>query len=149
MSEFAITTANGRIYVLDDVLNPAIETIYERLSTKTDHKIFCQALERTGWRDTLNIVTSLLSGPSGMQVEQKRNFTVLSVSDEVFAGDGISSFDDLVAKLNAGSDYENRENALNSYIAYHILNGARTLSAFQAYDNILEKKNCGVPELTA
>ena len=38
MSEFAITTANGRIYVLDDVLNPAIETIYERLSTKTDHK---------------------------------------------------------------------------------------------------------------
>lgn len=140
VSEFAITTANGRIYVLDDVLNPAIETIYERLSTKTDHKIFCQALERTGWRDTLNIVTSLLSGPSGMQVEQKRNFTVLSVSDEVFAGDGISSFDDLVAKLNAGSDYENRENALNSYIAYHILNGARTLSAFQAYDNILEKK---------
>lgn len=118
VSEFAITTANGRIYVLDDVLNPAIETIYERLSTKTDHKIFCQALERTGWRDTLNIVTSLLSGPSGMQVEQKRNFTVLSVSDEVFAGDGISSFDDLVAKLNAGSDYENRENALNSYIAY-------------------------------
>lgn len=140
VSEFAITTANGRIYVLDDVLNPAIETIYERLSTKTDHKIFCQALERTGWRDTLNIVTSLLSGPSGMQVEQKRNFTVLSVSDEVFAGDGISSFDDLVAKLNAGSDYENRENALNSYIAYHILNGARTLSDFQAYDNILEKK---------
>lgn len=149
VSEFAITTANGRIYVLDDVLNPAIETIYERLSTKTDHKIFCQALERTGWRDTLNIVISLLSGPSGMQVEQKRNFTVLSVSDEVFAGDGISSFDDLVAKLNAGSDYENRENALNSYIAYHILNGARTLSDFQAYDNILEKKNCGVPELTA
>ena len=47
----------------------------------------------------MNIVISLLSGPSGMQVEQKRNFTVLSVSDEVFAGDGISSFDDLVAKL--------------------------------------------------
>ena len=29
---------------------------------------------------------------------------------------------------------------MNSYIAYHILNGARTLSDFQAYDNILEKK---------
>ena len=29
-------------------------------------------------------------------------------------------------------DYENRENASNSYIAYHILNGARTLSDFQA-----------------
>lgn len=49
VSEFAITTANGRIYVLDDVLNPAIETIYERLSTKTDTR-FSVSIGTDGWR---------------------------------------------------------------------------------------------------
>lgn len=139
VSEFAIATANGRIYVLDDVLSPAVETIYERLSAKGDYKIFCQALEQTGWRDTLNIVTSILTGPSGMQVEQKRNFTVFSVSDEVFAGEGISSFNDLLSHLGADNDYTSPENALNSYVAYHILDGARILSDFQSYDNFQSK----------
>lgn len=140
VTEFAITTANGRIYVIDDMLSPAVETIYERLSSKEEYKIFCKALEETGWSDTLNIVTSILYGPSGMQVEQKRNFTVLSVADNVFAEAGISSFNDLVNKLDANADYENKENSLNNYVAYHIMEGARTLADFQNYDNIESKK---------
>ena len=38
VSELAIRTANGRIYVLDDVLSPAVETIYARLSDKGNYK---------------------------------------------------------------------------------------------------------------
>lgn len=34
VSELAIRTANGRIYVLDDVLSPAVETIYDVFQTR-------------------------------------------------------------------------------------------------------------------
>lgn len=60
VSELAIRTANGRIYVLDDVLSPAVETIYARLSDKGNYKIFCEALEKTAWSDSLSVVNSVL-----------------------------------------------------------------------------------------
>ena len=104
VSELAIRTANGRIYVLDDVLSPAVETIYARLSDKGNYKIFCEALEKTAWSDSLSVVNSVLEGPLGMRVELRKYFTVFAVSDAVFAQEGITSFSALAAKVGALTD---------------------------------------------
>lgn len=60
VKEFAISTANGLVYVLDDVLSPAIETVYERLCGHGENRIFRAAVELTGWKDELSIVSELI-----------------------------------------------------------------------------------------
>lgn len=135
IKEFAISTANGLVYVLDDVLSPAIETIYERLSGHEEFRIFREAVERTGWKEELSIVSETNTSVSGGQLEVRRYFTLLAVSDAVYKEDGISSVEELASHLGAGSDYTDKNNALNRYIAYHILNGSYKVAAFKAFDN--------------
>ena len=131
ISEFAISVANGYVYVLDGVLSPAVETIYEFLSKRPGYDIFRRALEETGWKDTLNITKSVLDGPSGMKVELRRYFTLFPVSDEVFKKAEITSFDNLITKLEAGDDYKEPANALNAYVAYHLLDGGYNLAKLE------------------
>ena len=141
VSELAIRTANGRVYVLDDVLSPAVETIYGRLSDKGGYTIFCEALEKTTWSDSLNVVNSVLEGPLGMKVELRKYFTVFAVSDVVFAKEGITSFDALTAKVGAlTDDYELPNNELNRYIAYHILDGEHTLASLRTFPKPFDRE---------
>lgn len=141
VSELAIHAANGRIYVLDDVLSPAIETIYEHLSAKGNYTIFCEALEKTTWRDSLNVVTSVLEGPLGMRVELRKYFTVFAVSDAVFAKEGITNFNALTAKVGAQTDdYELPNNELNRYVAYHIMDGEHTLASLRTFPKPFDRE---------
>lgn len=141
VSELAIRAANGRVYVLDDVLSPAIETIYERLAEKGNYSIFCEALEKTTWKDSLNTVNSVLEGPLGMKVELRKYFTIFPVSDAVFAKEGISSFEGLTAKVGAlTNDYELPNNELNRFIAYHIIDGEHTLSSLQRFPKPFDRE---------
>ena len=116
VSELAIRTANGRIYVLDDVLSPAVETIYARLN-------------------------SVLEGPLGMRVELRKYFTVFAVSDAVFAQEGITSFSALAAKVGAlTDDYELPNNELNRFIAYHIMDGEHTLESLRTFSKPFDRE---------
>ena len=122
VSELAIRTANGRIYVLDDVLSPAVETIYARLSDKGNYKIFCEALEKTAWSDSLSVVNSVLEGPLGMRVELRKYFT-------------------LAAKVGAlTDDYELPNNELNRFIAYHIMDGEHTLESLRTFSKPFDRE---------
>ena len=58
----------------------------------------------------------------------------MGVPDDVFQSKGISSCDDLVKKLGAGEDYENKNNTLNRYAAYHILNGRYKVDNLKKFD---------------
>lgn len=51
-----------------------------------------------------------------------------------FSENGISSLQDLVRKLEAGSDYTNPDNALYQYVAYHILPGSYDLKKMRSFD---------------
>ena len=137
----SVRTANGRIYVLDDVLSPAVETIYARLSDKGNYKIFCEALEKTAWSDSLSVVNSVLEGPLGMRVELRKYFTVFAVSDAVFAQEGITSFSALAAKVGAlTDDYELPNNELNRFIAYHIMDGEHTLESLRTFSKPFDRE---------
>jgi len=85
------------------------------------------------------------SGPNTTgQVEVKIGYTVFAESNAVMAKNGINSIDDLIKYANeqygncadwydyirendiqvsTGTDYENRYNALNMFVAYHLLKG--------------------------
>lgn len=134
VKEFAISTANGLVYVLDDVLSPAIETVYERLCSHEENRIFRAAVELTGWKEELSIVSETNSSVLGSTSEVRRYFTLLAVSDGVYNESGISSVEGLVSRLGAGSDYTNKNNALNRYVAYHILDGSYKIAAFKSFD---------------
>ena len=135
VKELAIHTSNGFVYVLDDVLSPAIETVYERLCGHEENRIFRAAVELTGWKDELSIVSGINPSVPGSTSEVRRYFTVLAVSDDVYNDCGISTVEALASHLGAGSDYTDKNNALNRYVAYHILDGNYKIAALKSFDN--------------
>ena len=89
-------------------------------------------------------------GTSGT-MDCKVGYTVFAESDEVMRANGINSFEDLVEFANkqygsapdwydylsengitvsTGNDYTNRFNALNMFVAYHILNASMSANQF-------------------
>ena len=106
--------------------------------------------------DTNDIDGSLLYCPT----ECKVGYTIFAESDAVMKANGINSFDDLVRfannvyanapewydymrelglKVSTGNDYTNRFNALNMFVAYHIL------FASMAQDQLVFEDKAGVP----
>lgn len=92
--------------------------------------------------------------------ECKIGYTIFAESDDVLRANGINSFEDLVAYANkvydgaaawydyirekghtvsTGNDYTNRWNALNMFVAYHIL------YASMAQDQLVFENKSGVP----
>ena len=82
----------------------------------------------------INTIYDTIENQSGGTTQQKRNYTFLAVTDAVFSENGISSLQDLVRKLEAGSDYTNPDNALYQYVAYHILPGSYDLKKMRSFD---------------
>lgn len=140
VKEFAIQASNGYVYVLDDVMIPIVETVYQKTVQAGNYTIFAKALEQTTWKDSLNIVHDTIRLANGSISERKRNFTLLAVPDDVFAAAGITSVGDLTAKLGAGSDYSNTNNALFKYVAYHILSGNYSTDNLKTFDGTDKSK---------
>ena len=134
--EFANTVSNGYVYMLESVMNPLTESVYEKLSSSgRPYGIFQEALEKTGWSEVVNQIYIEVENSYGQIVKQKTNFTLFAVTNETYQKDGINNFDDLVLKLGAGSDYTNAENALKQYVGSHILKVSYPLARLQKFDN--------------
>ncbi len=129
VSELAIQVSNGYIYVLDKVMPPLVESLYDRIVEQKDkYSIFIDAMDKTGWKDSINVIYQDVKQEDNTVIKQKRDYTLLAVSNESFAKSGITSFAGLCAKINAvGNDYTNKDNELNRYIAYHIFSGSNTI----------------------
>lgn len=128
------------------------------VATRKEHKNSAgdygyDRLEGDDTRDTNN---NELYSPT----ECKVGFTIFAESDDVMRRNGINSFEDLVAYANSvyggaaswydvinetgnsvstGDDYTNRFNALNMFVAYHIL------YASMAQDQLVFERKAGVP----
>ena len=101
-------------------------------------------------RENFSGSISPANGPGSTgTMDCKVGYTVFAESDEVMRANGINSFDDLVAYANeqygsaadwydylsengitvsTGDDYTNRFNALNMFVAYHILNASMSVN---------------------
>jgi len=148
-----IEVYNGAIHTLDRVLQPSNAQLPELIANNSHLSIFSSALNLTGLSDSLRLIEDKnyvpvtnfpdISGSGHVPSPEYRKFgyTVLIETNEVFAANGINSLADLKAKAAewypAGSaftnDFTNRNNSLNQFISYHLIN--KTIN----YNNFIYK----------
>ncbi|MCD8235872.1 MAG: fasciclin domain-containing protein [Prevotellaceae bacterium] len=145
ITEMDIEVENGYIHVIDKVLSPSKATVADLIETTPNLSFFGGLLELTGWDDKLLVwrddayedfedageVISTKTGNSQYPEHRYLGFTVFVEPDSVYKANGINSVAELMTYLqnNAyynegtsyGEDYTNPENALNQFVAYHIL----------------------------
>jgi uncharacterized surface protein with fasciclin (FAS1) repeats len=121
VEELAKETTNGLVYVLNDVLTPLVETIYDRLGENENYSIFKDAVDLTGWSKKLNTPYDTTYFEGGAMSVIKRNFTLFVVNNDIFSSNSIKSVEELINTLGASADYTSEDNALNEYVAYHLL----------------------------
>lgn len=134
--EFANLVSNGYVYVIESTLTPLTESVYQRISENgRPYAILKAALDATGWSNQINTIYNSIEDPNtGLTTQQKNNSTLLAVSDETFRKAGITNLNELAQKLEASSDYTKPDNALNQYVAYHILPGSFDLKKMLSFD---------------
>lgn len=123
----AVHAYNALMYYIDGVMIPLVETIYDRLSEDARYSILCEAVERTGWKEALDMVNDTVQNENGGYTVNRVALGFISVSNTSFAASGIDSFSDLVSKLEADDDFANPYNKLYQYVAYHVLSSDYSL----------------------
>jgi uncharacterized surface protein with fasciclin (FAS1) repeats len=112
MDQYDISANNGVIHSIVKVLSPFEEPITKILDNTGEYTIFVEALKQTGYYD----VFSVLKNEAG----NRNNFTLLAESDEIYSEEGITTFEELVARISPdNSDFLSPNNELNRFVAYH------------------------------
>ena len=134
VTELANEVSNGLIYTLDGVLTPLVETIYDRLDQDDSYSIFKEAVEMTGWDDALSTVSDTVYSDYGVMSIVSKKYTLLAVTNDVFAEEGVSNVSGLVSLLGASDDYESTDNPLYQYVSYHILSQTQYVADLFPFD---------------
>jgi len=114
-----VNTNNAYIHILNAVLTPVTETIWEKLQSP-NFSIFRQAVEASGFKDKLNTVSITTNF-----IQLKYRFTLFAVPDSIYKTYNINSFTSLVDSLKADSVrnkivFAPTTNAVNQYVGYHL-----------------------------
>lgn len=120
VQELNIRTGNGYVHAIDHVLLPATKTLMQLISENNDYSIFKQAVEATGFDDTLNTINLVDT--------TRRWLTVFAETNAALADSGIHSYNDLYAKYCTTGNPENATDSLFIYVAYHIIPDAQYLA---------------------
>ncbi|MEN8155840.1 MAG: fasciclin domain-containing protein [Bacteroidota bacterium] len=121
-----IRNANGLVHVIDDVLHPVTQNIYQVVAEIPEYSIFTEGVRRTGIRELLEMV----EGPYGRTTVRKW-FTLLAVPDSVYADSSIHSIEELIGKYDDGAGAITEPgNGFYKYMEYHCLDGVHYLSDF-------------------
>jgi len=150
ITEAAIKVSNGYVYVMDAVLSPLVESVYEKLtlieSSPGDKKysLFKEVMDVTGWTDSLSTIYVDIRQPNGIVRQQKKDYTLFAVSDETFNNAGIQSISDLALKIDTeNNQYTDKNNELFKYAAYHIISGNYSLFELRSFDGNATKRLWG------
>ena len=144
IKEHALPASNGYVYVLDGVLTPILESVYEKLELNGQFGLFMEALNVTGWADSLKTIYDDVRQPNGKIEKYKRDYTVFGVSNAAFDASGIRDLNDLKDSLSlSNNDYTNLENELNLYVAYHIMKGNYAIEDLTKFDPGSSRKMLG------
>lgn len=128
ITNFDIATTNATLFIIDKVLSPVTEYIYDRLENDTEWSLFKELLEATA-------LDALVKQPTSGKASQ---YTLFVVPNSVFAAANISDLSALADTLNAGQDREAwkaTDNAMYRYAAYHFLSGAYSTNDLIAVDS--------------
>ena len=114
--------SNGFIYVIDGLTNPLVETIYDRLAENPDYSLMLDIVTQAGYARDMNTLADTVVFV-GLQQVTRRNYTLLTVSNQTFAAAGINSVADLTSKLAARDENGlTPDSLLRLYVQYHLMN---------------------------
>ncbi|MBN1925644.1 MAG: fasciclin domain-containing protein [Prolixibacteraceae bacterium] len=142
IEQLDLDVTNGIIHVLDKVLTPITETLWEKINT-SDYSIFKQAVESSGYNEMLNTISATETNPvTGIETIRKKYFTLFAVSDAQYAEYGINSLSGLEAYLLEHTpDAGTASDELIRYIGYHILSQQIDFDALATFSGTSTSKN--------
>ncbi len=114
ISHFDIQATNGMLFIIDEVLVPITEYIYDNVSANTEWSLFNELLAVTG-------TDSLIMKP---KFGRAANYTLFVVPNSVYAANGIDNITALADSLDAGNDrtaWKTVANPMYRYAAYHFV----------------------------
>lgn len=130
-----IPVTNGVVHVINDVLEPPVQTLYTWLKTQPQYSIMVEAFEKTG-NDT-SILNKMKYDPTNLNFGKPsvKWRTVFLEPNDVLKKAGIASFDDLAKKYSntykTTKNYSNPADSLNIFVRYHCLDRKYFLSDFR------------------
>ncbi len=162
-----ILVHNGVIHIINEVLHPTNSGIVEAISNDSTFSLFYKALIATGLADSLLPFKDPTYDPtpynylkgSGWEFDiidvpfaRKFGFTALMESNATLRANGITDLESMKAYAAANvyhadpsiTNITDRNNSLNKFIAYHLINKQLSYSKFiDAYDvnNMLKNKD--------
>ncbi|MDR1120949.1 MAG: fasciclin domain-containing protein [Dysgonamonadaceae bacterium] len=141
---------NGVVHVVNSIIEPSISDLLSIMKDAGYFKLFAEAFELTHLVDSMmddydmsyedphpGLDQVIVAGYTVSPVHTKKlGYTVLAETDETFAKAGINNLNDLIerAKEYYGtenlSDYTHRNNPLNRFISYHIMDRQMATNMF-------------------
>ncbi|MBP5763811.1 MAG: DUF5108 domain-containing protein [Bacteroidales bacterium] len=139
LSRNYIKCSNGFVYTAEGVLNPLVETVYDRVA-ESSSSIMLEALKATGYDKQLATVADT-TYVLGARKVTRRYYTLLNVTDDAFALNGINSLADLknASAANTSDASVGQDSLLKQYVQYHLFETNYTvadLSAMVGSDSI-------------
>ena len=144
---------NGAVHTIAAVMNPSSNTVPTQIENMKFLSIFSEALERTGLDGRLqnykdfsytegDKTTLTIYNKTGCPYPSSRyyGYTAFVEPDSVFQQAGIYNIEDLYAKCRewyptaTNPDFRNPDNALNKFIAYHLLDRKLLYSRLVCYN---------------
>ena len=137
-----ISTSNGIVHVINDVLEPPTKTIYTYLQGNPEYSIMAEAISKTGLD---KVLLDKVEIDNSTKIPSKKFLTFFVESNTVLQQNGINSFDDLAKKYsnsyNTTKSYTSATDSLNIFVKYHCLNGK--YFAMEFIDDAFETSSAG------
>lgn len=144
-----IEVHNGVVHIVGNVIVPSQDYLVDIIEDSGRFNIFAQAMRLTGLNKRTEAIRDenyVSPYPSGEVVRgdntfkvptvKKYGFTLFAEPDDVMRQNNINSIEDLVAYAeqyygtNARGNYTDSENALNKFVAYHLLDRQMSTNTF-------------------
>jgi len=125
-----IHVENGIIHRIDEVLEPIVGSVVDRLGELGGYSIFHEALQLTGLADSLDMITIGL----GKDLFIRSRFTLFVESDATYGEHGITGAGDLVSRYSDTGDPADRQDGLHRYMAYHVVPGLHYLNEIDSFN---------------
>ena len=116
IDRFDIEVTNGEIFLIDAVLEPVVENLYDYIKSNDEYSIFKDLLDVTG-------VSRLADS------RDRSSYTLFLVPNSEFSNANVDDMNKLAAYLGAGSnptDWTKKGNAMYRFAAYHFLSTIRS-----------------------
>lgn len=140
-----VPVTNGVVHVIDDVLEPPVNTLYSWIRSQPQYSIMAEAFQQTGV--DLEVLSKV--GYDSTQIVYghplKKIKTIFLETNDVLHLEGIDSFDDLARKYSntykTTKQYTNPSDSLNIFVRYHCLEREYFISSIR--DEYIETVNPG------